>query len=361
MIRKTIKSSFLSNPIGRRGFLAKGVTLAATVAAPSVLRGTTAGRVYVRTTGGTAEEGLRRAWFSPFQKDTGIEVVPTVVDAAKILAMAQTGNVSVDVTVHTVPEMSNLTKRGALDRLDYSRFTLTDPKDLDRIADTWMAKSIYATVIGYNTATFSTEHPTSWADFWDIRKFPGRRMLQDASVEYPNLEQALLADGVPMDRLYPLDVDRAFKMMRQIKPEIVKFWDSGAVSAQLLSDRVAVAGSIWDSRILPIKQAGAPVAIEWNQAMRNQFCLGLVKGAPNKDSAYKFMDYGLSPRIQAVTAKEAILAPANKRAYDYIDNSLAQTLSSYPEHAAKGFVNNGEWWSDNIEPVRNRWREFLLE
>jgi putative spermidine/putrescine transport system substrate-binding protein len=355
---RTVTNSFMP---GRRSFLAGSVLLAGSVAMPAVLRGAAAGKVFIRTTGGSAEEGFRRAWYGPFQEATGIEMVPVVVDASKVMAMVEAGNVSVDITSHTVPELTILVKRNALERLDYGRFTLSNPRDLDRYTDYWMAKSVYATLIGYNKETFSSKHPTNWAEFWDVGKYPGRRMLQDASAEYPNLEQALLADGVPMDKLYPLDVDRAFKMLREIKPQIVKFWDSGAVAAQLLSDRIAVLGSIWESRILPIMKAGAPVDIEWNQAMRNPFGMGIVKGAPNKDFAYKAMDFGQSPKVQAAIAKEVFTAPASKLAYEFMDPALAQTLSSYPDHAAKGFVNNGEWWAENLIAVRDRWREFLLE
>ena len=35
---------------------------------------------------------------------------------------------------------------------------------------------------------------------------------------------ALVADGVPKDKLYPLDLDRAFKKLDEIKPHIKVWW-----------------------------------------------------------------------------------------------------------------------------------------
>ena len=36
-----------------------------------------------------------------------------------------------------------------------------------------------------------------------------------------------MADGVAPDKLYPLDVDRAFKKLEEIKPNITVWWTSG--------------------------------------------------------------------------------------------------------------------------------------
>ena len=68
----------------------------------------------------------------------------------------------------------------------------------------WMGVDIYAAALAYRSDKFAAQGPASWADFWDVAKFPGRRSLRRSPIE--TLEQALLADGVPMAQLYPLDV-----------------------------------------------------------------------------------------------------------------------------------------------------------
>lgn len=346
----------------RRTFLQMaGATAVASLAAPAILRAATKGQVFIRTTGGSAEDGYRRAWYDPLLRDTGIEVIPAVVDPAQVAAMVQADNVTLDITAGAAPEITILGRRGALEKLDYGRFTRTDPNDLDAATDFWFADTFYATVLGYNTDVFSGGHPQSWKDLWDVGAFPGRRSLQDASIEYPNLEQALLADGVAMEDLYPLDIDRAFKALEAIRGDVVKWWDSGAVSAQLLSDRIAVMGSLWESRANAIILSGAPIAIEWNQAMRNSWAMGIVKGAPNLDLAYEALDYGHSPEVQAAVAREVRAAPGNRKAFDFVEPDIAATLSTAPDHIKKGFVNNADWWIDNLDAVRERWREFLMQ
>uniref|UniRef100_UPI0013CF8107 extracellular solute-binding protein n=1 Tax=Klebsiella pneumoniae TaxID=573 RepID=UPI0013CF8107 len=74
------------------------------------------------------------------------------------------------------------------------------------------------------------ETPTL-ADFFDLKKYPGRRMMRKDSQAM--LELCLLADGVPIDKLYPLDTRRAFAKLATIKKEVL-YWNSGAESQSLM-------------------------------------------------------------------------------------------------------------------------------
>ena len=58
------------------------------------------------------------------------------------------------------------------------------------------------------------------------------------------LEAVLLADGVKPEEIYPLDVDRAFKKLEPLLPNLI-FWDAGAQSQQLFRDGEVVMGNIW--------------------------------------------------------------------------------------------------------------------
>jgi putative spermidine/putrescine transport system substrate-binding protein len=76
---------------------------------------------------------------------------------------------------------------------------------------------LYANVLAYNTERVEGT-PSSWADFFNTRKFPGRRGLHKVPSE--TLEVALLADGVLLGDLYPLDVNRALGKLDTIKDQI---------------------------------------------------------------------------------------------------------------------------------------------
>jgi spermidine/putrescine-binding protein len=78
--------------------------------------------------------------------------------------------------------------------------------------------SAYSTVIAYRPDAFPNGTPKSWADFWDVKKFPGPRSLRNHPVD--NLEAALMADGVAPEKIYPIDIDRAFRKLDEIHKNI---------------------------------------------------------------------------------------------------------------------------------------------
>ena len=49
-----------------------------------------------------------------------------------------------------------------------------------------------------------------------------------------------MAAGVPPDKVYPIDIDKAFASYDKIKGDVVKWWETGAVPAQMLTDKEVV-------------------------------------------------------------------------------------------------------------------------
>jgi hypothetical protein len=69
----------------------------------------------------------------------------------------------------------------------------------------------FAQIYAYRTDVFKGAKPNSWADFWDATKFPGARTMPAGSGGLaPDLEAATLAMGVPLDKVYPIDIDKAY-------------------------------------------------------------------------------------------------------------------------------------------------------
>ncbi len=72
---------------------------------------------------------------------------------------------------------------------------------------------LWSTVLTYNAQKLK-QAPKSWADFWNVKDYPGKRALRK-SAKF-TLEIALLADGVKREDLYtvlatPEGVERAFR------------------------------------------------------------------------------------------------------------------------------------------------------
>jgi putative spermidine/putrescine transport system substrate-binding protein len=350
--------------ITRRTFL--GGTAAAAAGGPFIWtrRAGAAGKVVIRTIGGAYEESNVKAIFEPFTKATGIEIVKVPATLGKLLAMFESGNIELDVVDAGELGMLSLSQKSALEKLNYKAWRLTNPEDFDAAIrrEDMIANIYFSTVLGYNTQVFPTgKHPRSWAEFWDLKKFPGPRMLTDLAAGVVDLEFALLADGVPKDKLYPIDLDRAFKSLDRVRPAIRKFWDTGALSAQMLADKEVVLGSIWNGRLQAVADKGAPLAIEWNEAALQTQFWGILKGAKNLENAQRFIEFACQPEIQANHAKTIPYGPTNRQAFEFISADVARRLPSSPELKAKAFLHNGKWWADNRAKVSERWSQWVLQ
>lgn len=349
-----------SKGFSRRSVLAG---LAGTLASPAVLAQAGAGQVVVRGLGGAYQAAMEKAIFGPFTEATGIAVVTQPATAAQVRAMVEARRVQIDVVDLGAIGQLALQKAGALQPIDYGAFKLTNPQDVhDSVRLSHMVGNLYfATVLVYNTEVFSAQnHPRSWAEFWDVARYPGARTLADQTSGAAEFEFALLADGVPMDKLYPIDLDRAFASLSRIRPHVVKWWDTGAISAQLVERKEAVLGALWNGRAQDLIDKGAPLAIEWNQAKRQIQALSIVKDAPNAANALRFIDFALQPKIQAELTRHIAYGPTNKEAFKFVRPEDAQKLPSEPKHFEISFDQNQDWWGDNLADLGKRWQTWVL-
>ena len=336
---------------------------ASALATPYVGSARAAGQVVVRNPGGAYSDTQRKYVYDPFTKETGIEVVIVPSTMAKMLAMVKSGTVELDVADAGLDGLITLHKAGALAPIDYSAWKYTDPNDVAKEykTETTLGICLYATVLGYNKEAFPEgRQPRSWAEFWEEKKFPGARMLADMASGTPNLEFALIADGVPMDKVFPIDIDRAFKSMSRVKPYIKKFWDTGALSAQMLADREVVLGSIWNGRLQAVADKGAPLAIEWNQHMLQVQAYGIFKDAKNKREAQLLVDYSMDPKANVGLGKELNYGPINRKSFDLLPADIIAKLPGSPENMKRCFLQDVNWWDDNRAKVNSVWSKWIL-
>jgi putative spermidine/putrescine transport system substrate-binding protein len=327
-------------------------------------RAIAAQQLVVRTPGGVFDEVKKKLVYDPFREATGIEIIPAASTAAKLLAMFKAGQVEIDVIDTGDDVLLELEKAGALEEIPYKNFTYTNPDDIDATVRTkyQVGSFVYAFVLGFNTTAFATgKEPQNWTEFWDIKTFPGTRTLADMASGAPNLEIALIADGVPMDKVYPIDIERAFKSLSRIKPAVPKFWDTGALSAQMLADKEAALAVIWSTRVQVAADGGAKVGSHWNQNQVLAQAYGLSKGTPKIAEGVKFIDYSLSPEVQArwLGAYKAI--PVNQKAYPKTAPQLLDPAANVPWTKSKGFRNDIAWWSDNRSKVSATWNKWVLQ
>jgi putative spermidine/putrescine transport system substrate-binding protein len=341
----------------------RGATIAA--AAPALIGPALAAdrQVIVRTSGGAYGDAAAAAVYRPFTATTGIEVIAVPTSVGKLYAMYRSGDIELDVIDTSVAQLYELSQQGALAPIDYKHFRYTDPEDIaarDRHVD-YVANWYFATVITFNSKRFpGHDHPHGWAEFWDIKQFPGDRVLQDISSGELPLEFALIADGVPMDKLYPLDVDRAFKSLDRIRGSVNKYYSNAAVVLQMLTSQEAVLAALWHGQGQAVKDAGGPIDIEWNEGMLAPQGLALLKGCKNPENAQKLIDFALQPTSQAALCSRQTNGPTNRKALALMAPAVQAKLPNGGDHAAHCFRRDIAWWHENLKPVSERWSQWLL-
>jgi putative spermidine/putrescine transport system substrate-binding protein len=338
----------------------------ATMAAPYLWsRGAMAAQqLVVRTPGGAFDDVKRATVYEPFQKATGIEIVPIAATASKLQAMFKSGNMEIDLVDSGDDVLLQLDMTGALMPLDYKGFKFTNPEDIDAPLRrrTQVASFLYAMVMGCHTSVYPKEKaPKSWTEFCDLKAFPGPRTMSDMATGAPDLEFALIADGVPMDKLYPLDIDRAFKSLQRVRPAVTKFWDTGALSAQMLSDKEVVLAALWSTRLGVAITNGAPLIAQWNQNMILAQAYGIPVGSHNVEGALKFIDFSLSPEVQGAWMKAYKAIPVNQKAYGATSPDLMDPDANVPWTKSKGFLRDIEWWAQNRSKVNDVWSNWILQ
>ncbi|MBK9607549.1 MAG: ABC transporter substrate-binding protein [Betaproteobacteria bacterium] len=317
-------------------------------------------QIVVNDSGGATQAANRKTFYTEFEKRHGIKIVNTSpVDLGKLRAMVQSGNVEWTVTEIAGPDALLAERSGLLEPLDLSVIDLSRfPAHLQKRKYVF-PKSVYSTVMGYRSDIFKSGGPVTWADFWNVTKFPGPRTMQNSPIE--QLEFALLADGVPMDKLYPLDVDRAFRKLDQIKKHVAVWWTTGAQSAQLLIDKEAVIGTAWNGRYYNLIKEGAPVTMEWNQGAIKESAFGIPKGAKEAYWGQRVLGAMTDARTQAAYADIIGYPGLNLDATQYTDPKIVPYLPTSPVNLPKQFWVNLEWWADNGAAVHERWARWILQ
>lgn len=320
-----------------------------------------AGTITFVSQGGAYQEAQTHAILDPAAKELNITIRQDSIPDAwpQIKAQGATGKPIWDVIDTPTVNCIRGGKDGLIEKLDFSKLPNAATMQAEYRTPYSVAYEFYSSVIAYNKSTLK-KIPHSWRDFWDVKNFPGIRALYDAP--QPVLEAALLADGVPRDKLYPLDVNRAFRKLKEIKPYISVWWASGGQSAQLLHDGEVDMEMIWNGRASAVKKDNPNIDFTYEDGILQSTHLCVLKNAPNLNDALRFINAAVSPDLQANFPKYIDYGPANPAAYKTgkISAQRASEMPSSPANAAKQALMSEEWWAskDGID-ARARWLQFM--
>lgn len=307
--------------------------------------------------GGALQDAERKAYLEPAAKALGVTIKEDNMDGlAAVRAQVLSGKPQWDVVELASNDCVLAERQGLTEPLDFS---VIDTSGVAKAlyGKNWIASNAYSTVMAWATDTGKAV-PKNWKEFFDPN-FKGARSLYRQP--FTTLELALMADGVAPKNLYPLDVERAFKVLEKIKPQVVNWWRSGSDSAQLLRSREVDFLSIWASRVNELKQGGEAVDYTYDQALLDYDCVVVPKGAPNKELAMKLIGQIMSAESQARLVMLIPNPPINSKAYDtgIIPAQMAATLPTAPANIDKVAMFDPVWWVDNQAELQRRFDLFI--
>jgi putative spermidine/putrescine transport system substrate-binding protein len=310
--------------------------------------------VVFANTGGTLAEIFKQNAYADLAAKGVTVAEESPNNEAKLAAMVQAGKPTWDVFYST--PYTAIGKCGALfQKIDYSRIG-TSGLDKTQMSDCGIPVINSAYLLVYNKDKYAANPPTSWADFYDTAKFPGARGIMNYSKD-AGMETALLADGVPGDKLYPLDYDRAFRKLGTIRAAL-RFYDTGAQQTQALQSGEVDMMLAWPGRAYDAMKSGAHLAVAWNQPLQYFDALTIVKGSPHQDQAYELINSLIGVKNQEAIANRLPYGPANSQAARSTDAQIAAFVNG-PQSKGTTVVRDNAWWSKNLDEATRRWTSWV--
>ncbi|MDR3097225.1 MAG: ABC transporter substrate-binding protein [Paraburkholderia sp.] len=319
----------------------------------------------VVTFGGAYEAAAKKAYFEPFTQATGDTFSLESYDGglAKLSAMEQAKNTTWDLIDLESNDAITACDEGLLKKFDKKSLGNTSDFIPGSISDCAVASMVWSTVYAYDASKLKTA-PTTIADFFDLKKFPGKRGLRKSPKG--SMEWALIADGVDPKDVYkvlgtPAGVDRAFKKLDTIKKSIV-WWESGAQAPQLLADGAVVMTQAYNGRIDDAaKKDKKPFKIVWDAQVYDYEWWGIPAGAKHADAAAKFIVFASQPKPYAELSKYIAYAPPRKDAIALVDKQRLADLPTAPDNFKRAIQINSTFWADNADEINKRFQVWLTQ
>lgn len=314
--------------------------------------------------GGSSSDSYRKAFLTPFAKKTGVKIIEDKYngEVALIKTQAETGNVTWDIVAAGSDATVALCEEGLLEKIDYNIIGSKDRFLGGSAQECGIGALLWTTIFGYDKKR-TKKGASNWAEFWDIKKFPGARGMRKSP--QGNLEYALIADGVPHDKIYDVlrtdkGLVRAFKKLDEIKPHIKVWWTAGAQPPQLLSDGEVKYCTAYSNRLLYAnRNQGQNLHINWEGQMYDIEYMVIVKGTKNKDLAMKLLAFSSTIEAQADLANIIGCGPTVRGASDLLLPEVKPHIPS--THLDEGFAFDVAFWAENGEYLNERFTAWLTK
>ena len=311
--------------------------------------------------GGIANEAFGTYYGKPFEaKKPGVKVVmdSSGPSAGKIRTMVESKKVVWDLCDSSAGSSILLGGQGLLEPIDYNIVKKSDLLPKGFTYTYGAAPYSFSSVLVYDAGKFGSDPPKSWADFVDTKKYPGRRMLRRDALG--SMDALMMASGVPMDKLYPMDIKKGIENVKAIKGNAV-YWNSGSESEQIMRTGEAVMGILWHTRAKILhEESKGKLTWTWNQGILQAGIFVIPKGNPSGVLAQECLASACA-NAEAQIGLLGLLGngPTNPNAAAKVPENLRIFNPTDTENAKKQVVLDGEWWGKNYAEVNQQYLDAI--
>ena len=307
--------------------------------------------------GGITDETMDKAWFKPFEEETGAKVVmESPTNYAKIQAQVESGAVSYDI-------------------VDGDAFVM-DPKcgeewvemnlpNLKNVAELYQPKTkctspdyVYSYIIGYSEKEFPNGGPENCEDFFDTQKFPGKRQIWGYYYGGPP-ECAAVATGANPKNPYPLNTEDVINEVEGVKGDL-SVYETPSQAADAMQNNDVSMGIYTTRMMVEAQNLGAEWAIADGWASTASGTFGIPKGAPHAEAAEELLNYIYAPEnnrrfyedLPAYGSPEGFVPPQAKKLDPWLVSGSKPILEA-------GSVVDWTWWAENDAEFSEKWESAI--
>jgi len=316
----------------------------------------------VVSTGGAYQNAQRQVYFAPFTAATGTAVHDESWDGGIGTLRTRSENAGHDWDVAQVAGDTLLLgcDEGLFEKLDWGRIGGKDHYLPAGVSDCGVGTIQQATVLAWDRDKFQAT--PSWADFWDVAKYPGKRGLREGV--RTNLEIALLADGVAPADVYKTlrtedGVQRAFRKLDQLKPYVV-WWKTPGDAARILASGEVLLTSAPNGVITAAARAeNRHFGIQWTGSLDAIESWAVLKATPRLDAAYNFLNFVGDPQREAQLFALIPYPGLAKGATDNMPPDQLAVSPANPANQANALKIDETFWRDNLDKLSQRFNAWL--
>ena len=316
--------------------------------------------------GGNIQDWSRNHFWKPFAAETGIKVIEDTRDyGIGIIRTKVAGGANTwDVVAAEDIEVIQGCEEGLFQKLDWLKIAYKEKLLPQAVLPCAQGEVIYAMMIGYDGKRITGEGPKNWADFWNTKKWPGKRVLYKDPRD--SLEAALLADGVARDQVYQVlstsaGVDRAFRKLTELKPNLLWWTNPGQSRQMLISGDAVMSATFGGGLLLLNRREHTDFKLAWDDAILHIDYWAIVKGTPHLAAAMQFLNFASRADRQAAFANEGLQGVPNRDADALIDRAVSPNLVTTVQNLKVALPSSAPFWLEHYDTLNQRFTAWLSQ